>query len=90
MSTSYFMPTSDSGKADLLDHLASNLTHYKLDVQVFIWAFKNNKLRIMKFRFLRLFYVVSNNIKHNALIYIKLKLLLFNLKSTSYKNLNIE
>ena len=44
----------------------------------------------MKFRFLRLFYVVSNNIKHNALIYIKLKLLLFNLKSTSYKNLNIE
>ena len=29
MSTSYFMPTSDSGKADLLDHLASNLTRYK-------------------------------------------------------------
>lgn len=29
MSTSYFMPTSDSGKADLLDHLASNLARYK-------------------------------------------------------------
>ena len=29
MSTSYFMPTSDSGKADLLDHLASNLPRYK-------------------------------------------------------------
>ena len=40
--------------------------------------------------FLRLFYVVSNKIKHNTLIYNKLKLLLFNLKSTSYKNLNIE
>ncbi len=29
MTTSYFMPTSDSGKADLLDHLASNLPRYK-------------------------------------------------------------
>ena len=62
----------------------------KLDVQVFILTFKNSKLRIMKFMFLRLFYVVSNKIKHNTLIYNKLKLLLFNLKSTSYKNLNIE
>ena len=61
-----------------------------LDVQVFILTFKNSKLRIMKFMFLRLFYVVSNKIKHNTLIYNKLKLLLFNLKSTSYKNLNIE
>ena len=29
MTTSYFMPTSDGGKADLLDHLASNLPRYK-------------------------------------------------------------
>ena len=29
MSTTYYMPTNDSGKADLLDHLANNLTHYQ-------------------------------------------------------------
>ena len=30
--------------------------------QGFLWAFKNNKLRTIKFRFLRLFYIVSNKI----------------------------
>ena len=29
MSTTYYMPTNDSGKADLLDHLANNLTQYQ-------------------------------------------------------------
>ncbi len=61
-----------------------------LDVQVFILAFKNSTLKIMKFSFLKLFYEFSNSKNHNALIYNKLKFLLFNLKSTTYKNLNIE
>lgn len=47
-------------------------------------------LKIMKFSFLKLFYEFSNSKNHNALSYNKLKLPLFNLKSTAYKNLNIE
>ena len=44
----------------------------------------------MKISFLKLFYEFSNSKNHNALIYNKFKFILFNLKSTTYKNLNIE
>ena len=34
MTTNYFMPTTDNGKADLLDHLAATLPHYAVLLEV--------------------------------------------------------
>ena len=34
MTTNYFMPTTDNGKADLLDHLAATLPHYAVLLDV--------------------------------------------------------
>ena len=54
--------------------------------QVFILVFKNSRLKIMKISFLKLFYEFSNSKNHNVLIYNKLKILMFNLKTTTYND----